>query len=209
MPYIIAILALIVIGVGFTLFQSSDQTTDKEVVKHVTETSQNTELVAESTPTPETTLLEDTEYETEVAYEEEDNDDDLPAPLPVQTPPAVVAAVTPVVQAPTTETPVVNTVVTDYKDGTYTSHISYRTPDGTYAMDVTMTIDNDIVTNTTVAFDDKASKDGYTKKFNTSYQSYVNSQDLDTISPSRIAGASLTTDAFKKAIAEIKTKASV
>ncbi|MBP6881420.1 MAG: hypothetical protein KBC35_02235 [Candidatus Pacebacteria bacterium] len=197
MPYIIAVLALVVVGVGFTLFQSPEQATDQPDLT-------STGVIADAEVTNVTSTEEATSYE----YETEDDQQDIA--LTAQPATVETTATTPIPSpAPTpTPTPAPAAILYNYRNGTYSSQISFRTPEGTYSMDVTMTMNNDVITSTDIVFDSKAARDGYTKRFNTSYQTYVIGKNLDTLNLSRIAGASLTTDAFKKAITEIKTQAS-
>jgi hypothetical protein len=199
MPYIIAVLALVVVGVGFTLFQSQEQAIDQPDLT-------STGVIADAEVTDVTLTEEATSYE----YETEDDDDDDQQDIALTAQPATAetTATTPIPAPTPTPAPAPAAILYNYRNGTYSSQISFRTPEGTYSMDVTMTMNNDVITSTDIVFDSKAARDGYTKRFNTSYQTYVIGKDLDTLNLSRVAGASLTTDAFKKAITEIKTQAS-
>lgn len=210
MPYIIAVLALVVVGVGFTLYQSSDKPVD-QLATTETELITEVEPAALEEPAPE---ISTSEYE--VAYREEDDedkdeeedDDEKPYSQPVTQP--AVAETAPITPTPVvTPTPAVPAApANDFKDGVYTSHITYRTPEGTYAMDVTLTIANDKVVTSDISYDSKTARDSYTKRFDSSYESYVTGKNLDGVTLSRVGGASLTTTAFNKAVADIKTKAS-
>lgn len=192
MPYLIAIAIIIVAGIGFTLFQSDDTTvsapiTDTEITREITN-----EEVTNSDPSSVTTpVTENTNNPKETT----------PSPAPAEnTKPAVVSNPKPAETAPA--------VAYDYKNGTYTSKITYNVPDHkTYTMDVTLTIDKDKVTSSNIVYSSNASGDGNTKKFNNAYSSQVIGKDVDSINLSRVGGASLTTNAFNNAIEAVKADA--
>lgn len=206
MPYIITVLALVVLSVGFTLFQSSKSQTEGLAADGTT-VSAGEELSTEQTPIDMAIASASPDLDDEEAEVEDDKDDDFerhtfPTPTPVVT------------QVPTKPTPAPEITPTptattyNYKNGTYTTRTNYKTPDrDTYTMDVTVTVVNDVVTATNVIFDQRAQKDSFVKRFDGAYESYVINKDLDNISLSRIAGASLTTKAFNNALIDIKTQA--
>ena len=143
MPYIISVLAVIVVGVGFTLFQTNKAQAPKPEPVKITET------VPES---------------------------------------ATTAAL--------------------FKDGVYESKVSYITPiKKEYGLDVSLTIENDVVTATAVTYSQGAEKDPNAQRFEGAYKTEVLGKSLENISLSRVGGASLTTNAFNEALIEIKTKA--
>lgn len=204
MPYIIAVLALVVVGVGFTLFQSPEQATDQPKIK-------STEIIADAEvtnilPTENEVTTYGEEIENDNQNENDDQQDNVSTSQPATTEPVTTTPIPSPTPIPT-PAPVPAAILYNYRNGTYSSQISYRTPEGMYSMDVTLTMVNDMISNTNIVFDSKALRDGYTERFNTSYQTYVIGKDIDALNLSRIAGASLTTDAFKKAITEIKTQA--
>lgn len=142
MPYIIALLALVVIGVGFTLFKSSD------------------------VPQPESATV--------------------------------------VTEQPAPEESVANM----YKDGTYTTTTTYQTPArAEYSMEVTLIVANNTVTDSQIVYSQGAEKDPNAQRFDAAYRTEIIGKTLDTISLSRVGGASLTTGAFNKALETIKTDA--
>ncbi|MBP6923987.1 MAG: hypothetical protein KBC62_01270 [Candidatus Pacebacteria bacterium] len=199
MPYFIAVLALIVVSVGFTLFKSPI-----EVGQTTTEPT-STEFVNEAvnaltaTNTPQTNTEEAVETVRVVSKTEE----------PTSQPESTIVPVTPKSTTPTpvpspTPTPV---ITTEYRNGTYNTQTSYRTPDGTYRMDVSLTIANDKITSTNLSFDSKGARDGYSKRFSNSYQGQLIGQDLGDVNLSRVGGASLTTKAFNTAIDSIRSQA--
>lgn len=149
MPYIIAIIAIVIIGVGFTLFQSNQTETETAVVT-------TTEQAAPSTP-----------------------------------------------EVPATETSTV-----DYKDGSYTTNVTYQTPKrDEYGVAVSLTLTKDIVTDAKVVYSNGAEKDPNAAKFEAAYKTEVIGKDIDTLNLSRVGGASLTTAAFNDALVKIKADA--
>jgi hypothetical protein len=97
---------------------------------------------------------------------------------------------------------------TDYQDGTYTTNVTYITPKrATYGMNVSLTLNQDIITGATIVYTDGAEKDPNAAKFEAAYKTQIIGKDIDTISLSRVGGASLTTNAFNDAVANIKADA--
>lgn len=103
------------------------------------------------------------------------------------------------------ETPV---LVSDYSDGSYTASVTYLTPMQTeYHLDVTLTLASDVVVDANIVYSQGAEKDPNAQRFEGVYQAEVIGMDIDSLNLSRVGGASLTTGAFNKALAEIKTQA--
>jgi hypothetical protein len=166
MPYVIALVVIVALGVGFTLLQSPSNTTDAPPTA---------EVVLDTTP-----------------------GQDMPT-----TPEA---EVTP---AETTATPVVETAsASDYVDGVHTTEVTYLTPARSeYLLDISLTLNNDIVTGASIAYSQGAEKDPNVAKFEAAYKSQVIGKDIDTLNLSRVGGASLTTAAFNEALTLIKADA--
>lgn len=144
MPYIIALLIIAVIGVGFTFFQT--------------------------------------------------NKSDTPAPTTQET------------SVPTASTAVSD--VATYKNGSHVTKVSYMTPKrNEYLMDVTLVLENDIITDAQIVYSQGAEKDPNAAKFDAAYRTEVIGKDIDTINLSRVGGASLTTGAFNSAVTNIKNDA--
>lgn len=119
---------------------------------------------------------------------------------------------TAVVTTPTTPTATETTpTATDtdvYKDGTYTATASYTDPGRkTYDVTVTLTVADDVVTDASVAYNGGAANTPNHTRFENGYKAEVIGKSLDSISLARVGGASLTTEAFNDAVAEIKTEA--
>ncbi len=123
--------------------------------------------------------------------------DPTPTPAPVVTPtPAPAPAPAP---APTYQ----------YRNGTYTSSVGY-TPKGLAdTITVTLAIESDKVTG--VSVNDNPSNGTskyYVNQFIAALPSAVNGKSLSSLSPSRVGGATLTTNAFNQAVSSIRSKAS-
>ncbi len=199
MPYFITVLALVVLSVGFTLFQSQPEVaqgaSESSSLDKMEETVQS--IIATDTPAIITDIIEDVSPAGEMPAESK---------TPSQPTAPSTNNPTPSTPTPTTPTPA-PAIATDYRNGTYSTQSSYRTPGGTYQINVNLTIANDKITDSTVSFDSKGARDGYSKRFSNSYQSVIVGQDLGSASLTRVGGASLTTRAFNNAIISIRRQA--
>ena len=95
-----------------------------------------------------------------------------------------------------------------YTDGTYTEDGSYLSPAGEQTVTVKVTLANDRVTAVTVtphATDPTAKQ--YQAMFVQGVAAIVIGKDIDQLAVSRVAGSSLTSGGFNKAIVAIKTDA--
>ena len=205
MPYFITVLALVVLSVGFTLFQSQPEVaqgaSESSSLEKMEETVQS--IIATDTPAIITDIIEDVSLAGEMTAESK---------TPSQPTAPSTNNPTPSTPTPTTPTPapaiaIAIAIATDYRNGTYSTQSSYRTPGGTYQISVNLTIANDKITDSTVSFDSKGARDGYSKRFSNSYQSVIVGQDLGSASLTRAGGASLTTRAFNNAIISIRRQA--
>jgi hypothetical protein len=116
-------------------------------------------------------------------------------------------------QAPTTEsTGSSDTADTSsegaYADGTYTAEGSYRTPETTETIEVTITLESDVITAVEVTGDPQAAQSQqYQSRFIGGISDEVVGQSIDDISVSRVAGSSLTSGGFNEAVETIKSEA--
>lgn len=97
-----------------------------------------------------------------------------------------------------------------YIDGTYSASASYLTPRRTeHLVGVTLTIENDVVVDSIVTFDGEANTyaNDNQARFDRAYGEQVIGQPLDTISLSRVGGASLTSGAWNEAKIKIAAEA--
>lgn len=95
-----------------------------------------------------------------------------------------------------------------YKDGTYTVTGSYSSPGGTESISVTVTLRNDVITDSTakgLATDSDGAE--YQAKFISGYKSLVVGKSVETVSLSRVSGSSLTSTGFNNALKTIKSQA--
>ena len=95
-----------------------------------------------------------------------------------------------------------------YADGTYTAEGSYATPESVETITVTVTLEDDIVTAVEVTGDpQKRESEQYQGQFIGGIADAVVGQDIDELNVSRVAGSSLTSDGFNKAVETIKSEA--
>lgn len=96
--------------------------------------------------------------------------------------------------------------------GTFSTDSSYLTPRRTeHTVELTLTVENDVVTDAVVTFDGNPAgqySNDNQARFDAAYQSEVIGKSLDDIALSRVGGASLTSQAFNEAVAEVKTQTS-
>ncbi|MEI6042458.1 MAG: hypothetical protein WCQ00_02740 [bacterium] len=96
----------------------------------------------------------------------------------------------------------------NYKNGTYTADGTYGTPDGDVTIRVSLTIANNIITdsNVTSVSGDRTSV-RYQEKFISGYKQYVIGKNIADLKLSKVSGSSLTPEGFNKALSSIKTQA--
>lgn len=95
-----------------------------------------------------------------------------------------------------------------YKNGTYSLTASYESPSGTENMGISITLKNDVVTDTSftpMANSGRSSR--YQQGFASAYKSYVVGKNIDSINLDAVSGASLTSAGFNDALSQIKVKA--
>lgn len=164
MPYIIAIVVIIVAAAGFAFMQNKNTAPDITVVETSNTTGTDTDTEGTETAAADTTTTE--------------------------------------------PTPVEAVAQSDYKDGTYRSQVTYFTPNrDEYLIDVSLTIKDDVVSAANVAYSQGAEIDPNAQRFEGAYRTEVVGKEVDSLNLSRVGGASLTTGAFNKALAEIKADA--
>lgn len=97
-----------------------------------------------------------------------------------------------------------------YKDGTYTTTVSYRSPGGMDKLGVSITLQGGIITDTTAsAQPGNETSSEYEGAFVQSYKASVIGRNISTLSVGRIAGASLTSRAFNSALAQVRSQAAL
>ena len=95
-----------------------------------------------------------------------------------------------------------------YADGTYTAEGSYQTPETVEEISVTLTIADGLVTDVEVTGDPQAREsEQYQGQFIDGISDEVVGKSLDEIDVSKVAGSSLTSGGFNKAVDAIKEQA--
>lgn len=95
-----------------------------------------------------------------------------------------------------------------YADGTYTADGSYATPESVETITVTVTLEDDVITDVEVTGNPtKRESEQYQSKFIGGISAEVVGKNIDEISVSRVAGSSLTSGGFNEAIQAIKAEA--
>lgn len=132
--------------------------------------------------------------------------------LPTDTPTESTTSVTTTTTSSTTATEptLTPTATTVYQSAEFSAESTYIAPSrAKHKVNVTLTIANDIVTNSSVTFGgdvDKTSA-GYQAKFTAAYKAQVVGKSLNSIALARVGGASLATGAYNNALTQIKTNA--
>jgi hypothetical protein len=95
-----------------------------------------------------------------------------------------------------------------YADGTYSAEGSYRTPESTETINVTITLENDVITAVEVSGDPQAPQsEQYQGRFIGGISDEVVGRSIDEVSVSRVAGSSLTSGGFNEALDTIRSEA--
>jgi uncharacterized protein with FMN-binding domain len=105
--------------------------------------------------------------------------------------------------------PTIVTPKTVYKDGTYSSALSYRVPKGgVNQMEVTLTVATDNVSSVIInnTYSDRESGN-YDSLFKRSYKSQVIGKKLNSVKDAYVSNATLTSDAFDEAVNKIISQA--
>jgi uncharacterized protein with FMN-binding domain len=106
--------------------------------------------------------------------------------------------------------PTESTDTSEYRDGTYSAIGSYLSPGGQESIELTVTIENGVITDTELvqnATDREARQ--YQSAFAGGYSELVVGRDVNEVSLSRVAGSSLTSNGFNDALEQIKDDAAV
>ncbi len=138
--------------------------------------------------------------------------EETPIEMPVEVPADEVIETETVTETPTipSPTPSVPTPVTVYENGTFSATAPYTAPgNAKHNVAVSLTLSGDIVTGATVSYsgDKVDTSTNFQNRFSNAYQAQVIGKKLDSISLSRVGGASLTSNAFNNAVNQIKASA--
>lgn len=97
-----------------------------------------------------------------------------------------------------------------YADGTYTADGAYRTPESVETISVTLTLEDDTVTEVEVVGDPLLPESTrYQGQFIAGIADVVVGKKLDEIEVDRVAGSSLTSGGFDQAVVKIKEEATI
>lgn len=101
-----------------------------------------------------------------------------------------------------------SSAATTYKDGTYTAKASYRTPEGTESISVTVAVKDDAVSDVSISqsTNDREAAE-YQAKFKSGYKTLVVGKQLAGLNLSNVSGSSLTPEGFNDALQEIRNQA--
>lgn len=95
-----------------------------------------------------------------------------------------------------------------YKDGTYEATGAYQSPGGPEEIDVSVTIKDGVITETTATPKATLPKSiGFQNIFTSNYATMVVGKPLDTVMLDKVSGSSLTPKGFNDAINQIKAEA--
>jgi uncharacterized protein with FMN-binding domain len=105
----------------------------------------------------------------------------------------------------TTNTPVVTSV---YTDGTYSATGNYVSPGGQEAVQVKVTLANNIITDVSFQGDSVSPiSQKFQKVFSENYKPFVIGKNITEVKLSKVSGSSLTPKGFNDAIAKIRLEA--
>jgi len=101
-----------------------------------------------------------------------------------------------------------NDATAEYADGTYEATGNYRSPGGAESVDVSLTIVDGVITESTVmpSGNNRESKE-YQSQFVSNYKQYVVGKELADLTLSRVSGSSLTPLGFNQAVDAIRSQA--
>ena len=107
-----------------------------------------------------------------------------------------------------TDTTTQSTDTSSYEDGTYSAEGRYATPGGIESIQLTVTIQDGVIESTELAQNAKDSEaKEHQAEFAENYETLVVGKNVDEVSLSRVAGSSLTSDGFNRALEQIKEDA--
>lgn len=93
-------------------------------------------------------------------------------------------------------------------DGTYTETGDYTSPNGAEKVDVTLTLESNVITDVTVVgFGESPNSQQFQGEFIDGIAAEVVGKNIDELSVDKVAGSSLTSGGFNKAVDAIKAEA--
>ncbi len=110
--------------------------------------------------------------------------------------------------SPTTSTQGAEPQTATYANGTYEATGEYVSPGGRESIDVSVTVMNGKITDTTITPNaDSGEAEEYQQRFAANYKDMVVGKSIDEVSLTRVAGSSLTGIGFNDALEQIKEDA--
>ncbi|NYF09722.1 uncharacterized protein with FMN-binding domain [Leifsonia sp. AK011] len=110
---------------------------------------------------------------------------------------------------PTTPTETDTGSTGTYADGSYTESGQYQSPNGTETVDVTLTLADGVVTAVEIGtHPSNPNTEHYQGEFASGISAEIVGKSIDDISVTKVAGSSLTSGGFMKALEAIKADAS-
>ncbi len=101
-----------------------------------------------------------------------------------------------------------STATGSYSDGEYSATGEYQSPGGAESIEVTVTLESNVVTEVTVTGNATA---GNALRYQTEFEDGIAAEavgvNIDQLAVDKVAGSSLTSDGFNDAIAQIKADA--
>ncbi|WP_028280788.1 hypothetical protein [Arthrobacter sp. H5] len=95
-----------------------------------------------------------------------------------------------------------------YADGTYTQSGSYQTPGGEETINVTLTVESDVVTDAVAEpMPSNPTTELYQGKFSSGIKEQIVGRNLDELDVTKVSGSSLTSSGFRSAVDQIKAEA--
>jgi len=184
MPYIIAIVVIIVGSVAFFALRSP------------------AEAPAPISPEPESEVV--TQPMEEITLPDEDLG--MPPLTPTEPMPEPAATDEPL-QVSATDEPAAPVEPAAATTQNITVAASYFTPRRTeHDMDITFTLEGTTIVGTDILYDGGPAGTPSHSAFDSAYREVVIGQDINTVQLSRVGGASLTSTAFNEAVAEVRAQ---
>ncbi len=112
------------------------------------------------------------------------------------------------IEATTTASSTPPLAVTEYKNGTYSASGTYKSPAGIEIVNVSVVLENDIVTETSFkGMAENPKSIGFQEQFANGYRALVIGKNIDTIKLTKVSGSSLTPIGFNDALGKIRDEA--
>jgi len=198
-----------VLAVGAVTFLNEKATPDQASVSSVVSSNNSQDT---SQPSSQTLSQNSSQTQTQNSSQtqnynnNEDDNEDTNSQRPNNTP--VDVQTTPAPAVVPKQTTASSAKTSFYKNGTYTANGSYSTPEGQVAINVSVTLVNDIITDSNVtSVSGERTSIRYQNNFISAYKQYVIGKNIASVRMSKISGSSLTPIGFNNALATIKAQA--